>query len=396
VGPLLKVFWPAALLLAVQSGWFLAGVPAEWGVERYTQYAAPVALLLTLAAFTRRELLTWRVLAVTLAGALPLLLAAGLRVTGEERAVFATSDVLGLSVPAALTLTAAALGLLALAVSRSLRIQAEPARGALVIGGVLLAVLVVQSQATWRWQLDVTRTWRTELPSDLSWVDHHSGGDVGLLLLTSANPRFADLDFFNKSVTQVYVPPAPITAKGLRGERCGWGVGEGGALQVGPECGELPHRFLLQDPGARIAFHGEREIARDPKFGRIVAVPDNPRVRSVLELPCNDPVLTFEGRRFVPVAASAPRPCRGVLTGAFWLDFPATAVLRFRGGTVAHTAVAGKKTYKLPAGQDTTIRLPVKAGAATVQLRLDWRSSAGAPELVDAELEGTAGSTPLL
>jgi hypothetical protein len=65
-GPLLAVFWPAALVTAAESGYYLledGGNPA--GIERYMPYAVPVALVLTTVLLTDRRALPIRFLAVT-------------------------------------------------------------------------------------------------------------------------------------------------------------------------------------------------------------------------------------------------------------------------------------------------------------------------------------------
>jgi hypothetical protein len=78
-----------------------------------------------------------------------------------------------------------------------------------------------------------------------------------------------------------------------------------------------------------------------------------------------------------------------------WLDAPATLTIRFRGGSEDHAATLGSRSYPLPKGAPTTIRLKVPAGGAQTLLGLDWSTSEGAPRLEGVELGAGAGATPL-
>jgi hypothetical protein len=251
-------------------------------------------------------------------------------------------------------------------------------------------VLLVQDQATWRWQLDVTRAWRTQLPADVEWLDHHTAGPTALFAVFENASEFNDLTLFNRNVRVAYSPPEPpLAGRFLPVKHCGWAAGADGALTFDEACGPAPRRLFVNDPSVAVTFHDERSEARDPRLGRVVALGSAPRLESLVVLPCNRPHITFTGREFDQVPASAPRPCRGSLDVRTWVDAPTTLAVRFRGGSDDHNARVGQRVYPLPANRETTIRLPVARGAARALMELDWTTSAGAPEIERVDLGST-------
>jgi len=396
-GPLLAVFWPAALATALQSGFFLAGYPpAVSGIGRYVTYAVPLALILATLLMTRPQLLTRASLAIAGLLALTLLARPGIEMMGEERATWATAyrvhQVLGLGTGLALTVVALA----TLAVAAGLW-RRGGARAALVLAAVLGAVFAVQGQASW-WQMDKTgSSFRTTLPADLEWVDHHTGGPVALLGITQNAPQFDDLDFFNRSITQAYGPKAGLAGRRVEGKICTFQFAVSGAVEVQPDCGPVPHRFLINDPSARVTFRDEIRSASHPNVGRLVEVAPAaiPRAQSLVILPC--PRRTPDYHSDVPdiTPPTVPITCRAALTGALWLDAPATVQVRYRGGRVPQTVTVAGKAYTIPAGRDSTVRFPAATGYSQFTAQHDWTSSAGTPQVRSVALVRGGTTVPL-
>jgi hypothetical protein len=409
-GPLLAVFWPAALATALQSGFFLAGYPpAVSGIGRYVTYAVPLALILATVLITHPRLLTRASLLAAGALALTLLARPGVEMMGEERSTWATAyrvhQVLGLGPGPALTLVALATLATAVALwhrgtrevgARPAR-RMDPTRAAFVLGAVVAVVLVVQSQASW-WQMGGTgSSFRTTLPADLEWVDHHTSGPVALLGVTQNAPQFDDLDFFNRSITQAYGPKAGLPGRRVEGRVCTFEFTVSGALEVQPGCGPVPHRFLINDPSARVTFRDEVASASHPNVGRVVELAPGrvPRARSLVVLPCPRRTPGYHSDRPDITPPTVPIACRGALTGALWLDDPATVQVRYRGGRVPQTVTVGSKTYTIPAGRDSTVGFPAATGYSQFTVQQDWTSSAGTPRVLSVALAG-AGTTARL
>jgi hypothetical protein len=400
-GPLLAVFWPAALALALQSGFFLAAYPpAVSSIGRYVSYVAPLALILATVLIARPGLLTRAALGVAGLLALTLLARPAVAMIGEERATWGTvyrvHQALGLGVGPALTFVALlTLGAFVLLLRRA---PADPARAALILAVVLGAVLVVQSQASW-WQMVHTgSSFRTTFPADLEWVDHHARGPVALLGVTQNAPQFDDLDFFNRKLTQAYGPATGLAGRQVEGKMCSFQFAVSGEVQVQPECGPTPHRFFINDPSARVTFQNEIASASHPKIGRIVEVAPTaiPRARSLVVLPCPRRTPTYHSTRPDITPATAPLTCRADLTGALWLDAPASVALRYRGGAHAQTVTVGKRTYPLPAGRETTITFRAASGYSQFSAKQDWTSSVGTPQVRAVTLTQSGTTTPLV
>jgi hypothetical protein len=402
-GPLLAVFWPAALATVLQSGFFLAGYPpAASGIQRYVAFAVPLALLLALVLVADRRLLARpQVLGVAALGALALLARPAIVALGEERAAWATSyrvhQILGLSAPTALALVA----LLLLAGTAVLaRERPRPGRAAVPgLAVLLLLVLAVQDQAAWHQMTSTARSFRTLLPGDLQWVDHHAGGPVALLSLTQNAPQYEDLELFNRDIAAAYVPLEGLPGRPIQGRTCPYRFAVSGALEAGTGCGPVPHRFLLTDPAAAITFAGERRSVADPRIGRIAELAPGaaPRALAVIVLACPraSPVYSPITPDIVP--ASAPRRCNTTVSGNLWLDAPATVTVTYRGGSVAHAVTVAGARHPLPPRALTTVRFAAVRGYSRFTLEQDWTSTGGAPALVSGSvLPAGAAATAIL
>jgi hypothetical protein len=399
-GPLLAVFWPVALTTVVQSGFFLATQPASISpIGRYVTYAVPIALVLAAVLVVRPHLVSRVSLAIAALAALGLLARPATKQMAEERASWITSyrlhELLGVGPGVAmLIVTFVLLGLVVALRAR----RVAPMRAALVTGLALAAVLVAQSQGSW-WQHHlVASSFRTVMPADLEWVDHHAGGPVALLGVTENAPQFDDIDFFNRKITQAYGPPDGIRGRQGQGYMCEFRLDESGTLTVSPACGPEPHGFLINDPSARVTFYNETHAASDPNWGRVVQVaPTGPaRARSLVILACSRITPTYHGGgpRIDPVTQSVP--CRPAITGALWLDAPTTLAITYRGGRKAQVVTFGGRRWPLPAGVETTVRMKVPSGYSRFSADQDWRVSGGTPQVRAITLTSAGQTTPLI
>jgi hypothetical protein len=389
-GPLLAVFWPAALATVLESGFFLAGyTPALSAIGRYVTYAVPLALILATVLMVRPRLLTRASLVAAGVLALTLLARPAVAMMGEERATWSTAYRVHQAVGLGTGLGLAVVALVTVGVAAWLwRGGGGGGRAALILAAVLGAVLLVQSQAAW-WQMDRTATaFRSVMPADLEWVDHHSSGPVALLGITQNAPQFDDLDFFNRSITRAYAPKTGLSGRQVQGRVCTFEFAVSGALKVQPGCGPVPHRFLINDPSARITFRDEVASASHPDVGRVVEVKPGavPRAQSLVVLPCPRRTPGFSSTVPDVTPSDVPIACRGALTGALWLDGPATVQVRYRGGPHTQRVTVGTKAYTIPAGRDVTVSFPAAAGYSQFTARQDWTSSAGTPRVLSVSL----------
>jgi hypothetical protein len=397
-GPLLAVFWSAAVATVLQTGFFLAAyTPADWAIGRYVTYAVPIAFVLATMLMLRPQLLTRVSLAVAAILSLGLLARPAIKMMGEERASWGTiyhlDGALGVGTGAALTLVA----LVLLAVVVVLRRRAVPARAAVMLAIAVGAVLAVQDQASW-WQMFRTASsFRSVMPADLEWVDHNAGGPVALLGITQNAPQFDDIDFFNRSVTQAYGPSEGLAGRAIEGNACPFRFDVTGLLQVSPDCGPMPHRLLINDPAARVTFHDEIASASDPNFGRIVEVAPvtTPRAQSLIVLPCPRRTPGYRADKPEIVPTTAPITCRAALTGALWLDTPAQVRVSYRGGPRAQRVTVGKRSWTIPAGRDTAITFAGPKGYSQFSVQQDWTSSAATPQVRSVALVRGGTTTPL-
>jgi hypothetical protein len=398
-GPLLAVFWPAALATVVQSGFFLAGYPpALSAIDRYVTYALPLALVLMTVLIARPALLSRTALVVAAAASLALLARPAVQMIGEERATWGISyrldHVLGLGTGLGLTWVA----LVLLGVVAAVRARGTaPVRAALVVGAATLAILAIQDQAAW-WQMIKTGTsFRSTMAGDLQWVDHHASGPVALLAVTQNAPQFDDIDFFNRDITEAYAPASGILGRKIQGKVCSLRFAVDGEVVLGTGCGPRPSRFLINDPSARITFQDELRSASQPDVGRLVELQPStvPRARSLVVLPCPRRTPGYSSTSPDIVPADSPITCARAMTGALWLDAPAQVQITYRGGRRAQHVEAGGQRWTIPAGVDTTIRFAAPKGYSQFVAQADWASSAGTPQVLSVALAG-GGKTSVI
>jgi hypothetical protein len=387
-GPLLAVFWPAALATVLLSGFFLAGyAPAQSAIGRYVTYAVPLALILMVVLLRDRGagLLTRASYVVAALGALAFVFRPAVRMMGEERATWGLAyrlhQLSGVGV--AVGLTVVSLALVALVVL-------TPRRRAVLAASVAVGlVLVVQSQAAW-WQMtDTGRAFRSVMADDLEWVDHHATGDVALLAITQNAPQFDDIDYFNRRVTQTFVPERGIAGRAIQGRQCTFRFTIDGTLSAQPGCGAVPHRFLINDPSARVRFRDEVATATEPDTGRVVevAAARAPRARSLVVLPCPRRTPGYSATSPDIVPDDVPIQCSRDLTGALWLDADAEVVIRYRGaGGASRTVEVGGRTTPIAPDGVSAVRGPVAKGYSQFVARQSWTSSAGTPKVLSVTL----------
>jgi hypothetical protein len=389
VGPLLAVFWTAAIATAVQTGFYILGDAGDvtgdsaTGIERYMAYAVPLSFVLMITLLVGPGLLTAR--RFLTAGALALTLLALPRAAqfGIEAALWSTAHRVRELTGAGSGLGAAALGVLLVGLAWAAHHRLRNCRGGagLAVAAIVLAVLVAQAQPMWTGLLQQTRADRAQLPHDLQWLDHHGGGPVALLVVTGNSPQFAAVDQFNRSITQAFVPLGERQGPFLLGTTCSWQVDDDGMMTFARGCGAAPHRFFVDDPYGVVTFHDQTASVGDPRIGRVqtVAPGSRPRLRSLLVAPCPRGSET-----------SGYVPCGSGLSLSTWLDAPGVVELRFRGGTQPHSVSLAPRTWRLAAEAVTTVRFGVPIGPSSAVLATDWPTSGGAPRLVAADLV-TAG-----
>jgi hypothetical protein len=399
-GPLLAVFWPAALATVLLSGFFLAGYPAATSaIGRYVTYAVPLALVLAVALVRERELLTRASYVVMALGALAFAVRPAVAMIGEERATWGLGyrlhQLTGVGVATGLVVVSL---LLVALVAGAAAGRLPRRRAVFAMAGAVGLVLVVQSQAAW-WQMTTTgKSFRGAMAADLEWVDHHAAGDVALLAITQNAPQFDDIDFFNRKITQAYAPAAGILGRGIQGRVCSLSFDSRGLLVLGRGCGPTPHRLLINDPSARVTFRDERAAWTEPHIGRLVEVDpaQPPRARSLVVLPCPRRTPGYSASSPDILPDDAPITCARDLTAALWLDAPAQLVVRYRGGARAESVEAGGQRFAIPARVETTVRFGVPAGYTQQVVRQSWRFSVGTPTIAAIALDtGSGPDTPL-
>jgi hypothetical protein len=278
-------------------------------------------------------------------------------------------------------------------------LRRPPARAAALVLGATAAVLLVQSQAAW-WQMHKTgASFRSVMPSDLQWVDHHTSGPLALLAFTQNAPQFDDIDYFNKQVTQVFVPEQPILGRQIEGRKCSFKFTVSGTIDAQQTCGPLPHRFLINDPSARVRFRDEVRTATDRWTGRVVEVdPAKPvRARSLVILPCprRTPGYSAADPDIVPI--DAPIQCAADMTVALWLDHDALLSVKYHGGRTPQTVNLGGRTFDVPAGRDTVVQVKVPKGYTQQRATQSWRASVATPTVAEVTLTGLdTGGRPLV
>jgi hypothetical protein len=402
VGPLLVVFWAAAIGLAVETGFFLAGLSiVPWGVERYMAYTLGPLLVLVVVAFTRRDLVTMGTLGLAALLSATLLLAPALGNATEERAIGATMrrihDVAGgMSTPLALWLVALVMCSAILLILRRAR-DWPVERTAIAASAVVFVALVVQSASAWKISIDVQRTWRSQFPADLAWVDHNSDRPVGVLEGSRNALGFEQYEFFNTKIARFYASSIPVPGRAIKGRVCPWKVANFGYVEFTPGCGSTPSRFFVNDPYVHVTFHNESAVVTDPHAGRLMTVSGRPRARSVVYMPCARKTIRFTRPYGDVVPDDKPEQCQISLIAYVWIDDPGRLLLRIRGGDAEHSMVVGRRRYKIEAEKTGVLELPVQANGVMVQANFDWAERApNQPEVIGVELKQGARTTSLL
>lgn len=382
LGPLLWVTVPAVLVLVLQTGFFNAGVGSDglaWSIERYVVYAVPLMLVLLFAGLERGRLPVVWLGGVGLGIAFTLLAAPEIRLAVEERAQFAVSDLLGTEPWVALTLMTLVVVGIAVAVIARL----PGARAVYAMGGLLLVVLLAQSQGIWRWQIDLTDQVRAEYPASLSWVDDNAKGPVSRIYAFQNSALFQSADLFNSEIEQVLRPSLQVPGRDPLGPACRWAIDPRGVMTLEPGCDPVRRRIWNDDPIVTMSFHGGRVLARDAFLGQLIAVPEKPRLRSIIRNPCQRATLTL-GRDGSPTGIPKDVKCTPHMSINLWLDAPGTLELTFAGGANVQSVRRGTRSWRLPPRVRTRLRIPVSSAVASIPLMLDWDRSARTPRLVEA------------
>jgi hypothetical protein len=264
-----------------------------------------------------------------------------------------------------------------------------------LLGAVVLGILALQSQAAWSWQLSLTRDLRDHAEAPLRWLDDHATERVARLGVTQTGALWHQVEFFNRRVTRVYAPPGGLQDRlSDYGGVCTWKIRTDGTIDFERACGPAPTQLYFDDPIARVTLHAQRVLAEHRVLGRVVDGGDRPRVMSLVTKPCIEGALK-------PVADQARvlrdlRLCVGKMRALFWLDRPATLIVRFRGSILDHAAeIAPGRVASIPAGTTTTLRWRIARGHSSLEVPVDWDTTDG-PRMVGAELVGGGRRIQLL
>jgi hypothetical protein len=397
LGPLLCVVVPAVAIVLVEAAFAVSGWDVGWSVQRYVVYPLPLLFILATVAATRIAELRWYLLAGAAVVCAGLPFSPGMRNALEERAVFATDrrvgDLLGTSTGASLTILAlVACGAVALWALEPVRRRLRTAVPLLAVA--VLAILAVQSQAVWSWQLGIAGQFRDASHGPLRWLDQHAGGDVARVSVTDNGLFFSQVEFFNRRLTRDYAPPGSKFVRHDGGRVCDWKLERDGAMTFDRRCGPAPTRLYFDDPFAHVTLRSQRVLADDPVLGRVVETGPHPRVLGILTAPCaNAQANITPDQSRVLTGRPVCSPQVGV---TLWLDEPGTLVLRFRGTEISHAIQAGPgRVVEIPAGRTTPVRWRIPAGGASLRVALDWQDAEG-PALVGAEVTTPGRSIDLL
>jgi len=379
----------ASLVLTIQAGWFTAGQPTHWHIERYVAYAAILIVTTAVVGIRRGFAMPARMAGTGAVLVLLCLLMPGLGSALEERAYYASAvrvrDLIGTGDAAGLSIAAALAGAASLAV---LWKRAPMARATTGIAMVIGIVFLVQSEAAWQWQIDATRMDRHGEPPDLAWLRHDVGNsrDVAELVIAGITPEGKTSTFFSPVVSRVYGLSGAYTTHAI-GRYCTWSVQPNGRLEFSHLCGPPPRTLYLDTLGAHLALRDETVLGDHGPLARVVHVPTEPRVLAYFARSCDrvGPVHT-PGLRAVVLKTTAQ--CSGSLTGVAFPDRAATLRLTFRGGTANHYVAVGGAPHLIPAQSTgtTTVTVPIPDRQHQFTVDEDWTTTAGAPELVRADL----------
>jgi hypothetical protein len=403
VGPMLCVLVPAVVLLAVQSGFFMAGYDAFWGIQRYMSYVAPLLVLFAVTTFALTDLVRRRTLLATAIVSMSVLLTPEVTVRGEQRAAGMTTDIATALVPS--TSTGVALAVMALlviavaAAARGRRPAGPSRRSGIAIGTALLVVLLAQTGMSLHWQQNIANGFRDRIfGPELTWLQDHGQGPVAMLVVSDVPFEYPMIDFFNDNIQQLYAP------QGWAGDRemvpgrvCSWSAADDGALQLSRGCPLTTRQLYVDDPMGRLHFQQETEVSRSPDYGRVTRVSGRPRLLSKVILPCPriGPLYTGD---YLLTDVDASYACAPQVLTDLWLDAPAHLAIVLQGAPVdAHVTAVGERRHDVPPGRTTTIRVAVGAGHQQVPLDLDWAAhDPELPSVLDVRLERDGRSTSLL
>ena len=407
---LLIVFWVATITFVVATGILTTGFPGvDWSIQRYVEYSLPLLYILVVAGIWR-GLVGMRLVALaTTIVAGGLLLTPEIQNIQEQRGTFGlvrrADQLLGVQPGLAMALVALVSGgvvVLTLFLTRRATSRRALLAVVVVVTGLVFAV---QDQAGWNWQINQSKAWRAEFPSDLSWIDRATDEPVGRLV-TYYNPfRTPQTEFFNRRIARTYVSGPNIGGAPVNGFTCTWSNGQNGEVNLSDDCGPAPNIFFLNDDIAKMTFYDQRVIAQRPNVGRVVAVGSDknapPRLKAVVSPPCTAPIKT-QNPKTGGINPSAPS-CNPGASGQTFLDAPGRLVLSFEGGQsdqrlqLQTSWSPSESLVIIPAGQRTNVTMRPPAGPAQWRTLFDWQGVPPAvPRLVSAQLTQGRTTTELL
>jgi hypothetical protein len=347
-GPVLTVLAAAVIVLYPVVGRFEAYATSA-PVDRYVIYLAPLVFL----AFTLAPGRIDRVRGI-IAGSLTVLLVllAPLATNAiEQPALWGIQQTLrnvGLGSTVKAFTCLVVLPLVAVAV---LALTSRLSRGrALALATTAsLAVMLVASWTSQRFEIDLTHAARYRAaPRQLEWVDPRVDQDVATLNLGQAEGLRHNFnlytDLFNKRVTQMY------STLSSGGEECHVGLGRGGALPFrGANCPPWPRFLVVQRTDWRPILAGQKVLADQGAWGRLVQIPPRPaRVLALVRAPC-----TVSGcRRNVEVRVFARAPEKVTVT--------------FASGKSKSFELSGPRTVRVRAGSKLESVVLERGGATTL------------------------------
>lgn len=377
VGPVLVTLTAAVLVLLPVVGFYEAYGPRH-PIDRYVMYLAPLlflALVLAPGRIGRRAALL-SALAVAVAMLwiprtddglqLPALLGSQLRI--GALGVFGGDLKLGFVVVALIVAGAGAVALT----------SASRGRGLAVAIALVAGVMVAQAWTSQARDINLVKNARSTLaPPQLDWVDRHVDGpaaELNLALPQNLNIRDSYTDFYNKRVDRMYA--AVYSYKG-----CPISIATDGSLIQGggPTCAPWPRYLVVQRTRVFPTLAGQQVLASTPRQGTLIRVPAaTPRLVGVVQPPCQG---SF---------------CLGVLGITLFQQSPGTIAITFGAAAAAHqVSLVGGSRWSLPAGRETTLRLPVQGGSSKLVLPVSWSSSEGAPPLLAVVVQSAGKTTRL-
>lgn len=395
--PLLAVGLTTAVVFIVQSAWFNAGVGAPHAIQRYVVYAAPL-LLITAVVVAQAGVVPLRTAVIgSMSVALLGFATPAVAKAVEERGVYGLwlriGDGLGLSAGAAVGLV----GVVAIGVTLALLWRARPWMTATGVGALTLAILLVQSQAGWKWQIDITRAFRAQYPS-MTWLDDRTNPGVTRVFSFGNSNLTNNLGFFNTHVTQTLFPPEGYLGDSARGKQCELNIDASGVVQIAKPCEANPRQIWNNDPLLRLAFANGRRTADHPLLGQVFDIDGGPpRVTVGVILPCATPTLNIsKDETHFGALDPAKNNCLPALRASTFLTERGTLVVHFAGGSDQHYIQVGQRSISIRPRQATTVRVPVEGKPARLQLPIDWTTTEGAPTITGITLEQGGTSTPVL